>query len=106
MQLRLQILNKDIPVEGNYIATVYSVEPAGATSSEVVITVSTNSSASPATLTSQLTEPLEQLLTEVPDINQQLSFAIRASERHGMLYNSPLLALCYIKALWTCYNVV
>ena len=78
-------MNQDIPVEGNYTATVYSVEPAGANSSEVVITVSTNSTASPTTLTSQLTEPLEQLLTEVPDINQQLSFAITSSKRHGML---------------------
>ena len=53
-------------------------------SSVIVITVATNSSQLPATLTRQLIGPLEQMLEEVTDINEQISFAIVASERHGM----------------------
>ena len=84
MQLRLQVLNQPLPVEGNLTATVYSVEPARDNSSQIVITVSTNTTTSPASLTNQLTQPLEQTLAEVMDINQQISFAVLATERRGM----------------------
>ena len=77
-------MDQPLPVEGNLTATVYSVETARDNSMEIVITVSTNSTASPATLTSQLTQPLEQALTEVTDINEQISFAVLATERRGM----------------------
>ena len=73
-----------LSVEGSYTATVYSVEPAVDDSGEIVITVSTDSSESAATLTDQLTRPLEQLLEEVTDIDRQISFAIVTTERHGM----------------------
>ena len=76
-------MNQALAVEGNYTATVYSVEPAGDNSSDIVITVATDSSESPATLTDQLTGPLEQMLEEVTDINQQISFVITATLRHG-----------------------
>ena len=78
-------MNNPLPVNGNLTATVYSVESAMDNSSEIIITVSTNSSASPATLTNQLTQPLQQTLEEVTDINEEISFAILATERHGML---------------------
>ena len=71
-------------MEGNFTATVYSVEPAGNTSNEIVITVATDLYESPATLTDLLTRPLEQMLEEVVDINEQISFAIVSTERHGM----------------------
>ena len=71
-------------MEGNFTATVYSVEPAGNTSNEIVITVATDLYESPATLTDLLTIPLEQMLEEVVDINEQISFAIVSTERHGM----------------------
>ena len=54
-------------------------------SSAIVITVATNSRESPATLTQQLINPLQQMLEEVADINEQISFTIVASERYGML---------------------
>ena len=76
-------MNQALAVEGNYTATVYSVEPAGDNSSDIVITVATDSSESPATLTDQLTGPLEQMLEEVTDINEQISFVITATMRHG-----------------------
>ena len=76
-------MNQALAVEGNYTATVYSVEPAGDNSSDIVITVATDSSESPATLTDQLTGPLEQMLEEVTDINKQISFVITATMRHG-----------------------
>ena len=78
------MVNQPLPVAGNLTATVYSVESARDNSSDIVITVSTDSTASPATLTSQLTQPLEQMLAEVTDINEQISFAIVATERRGM----------------------
>ena len=71
-------------MEGNFTATVYSVEPAGNTSNDIVITVATDLYESPATLTDLLTRPLEQMLEEVVDINEQISFAIVSTERHGM----------------------
>ena len=77
-------MNQPLPVEGNFTATVYSVEPAGNTSNEIVITVATDLYESPATLTDLLTIPLEQMLEEVVDINEQISFAIVSTERHGM----------------------
>ena len=76
-------MNQALAVEGNYTATVYSVEPAGDTSSDIVITVATDSSESPATLTDQLTGPLEKMLEEVADINGQVAFSIATTERHG-----------------------
>ena len=83
MQLRLQTVNQPLPVEGNLTATVYSVESARDNTGDVIITVSTNSSASPATLTNQLTQPLQQTLEEVTDINEEISFAIVDTERFG-----------------------
>ena len=77
------MVDQSLPVEGNLTATVYSVEPARDNSSELVITVSINSTASPATLTNQVAQPLEQALAEVTDINQEISFAIVATERRG-----------------------
>ena len=77
-------MNQPLPVEGNFTATVYSVEAIGNTSNEIVITVATNLSEPPATLTNLLTKPLEQMLEEVVDINDQISFAIVSTERHGM----------------------
>ena len=77
-------MNQPLPVEGIFTATVYSVEPAGNTSNEIVITVATDLYEPPATLTDLLTRPLEQMLEEVADINEQISFAILSSERHGM----------------------
>ena len=77
-------MNQPLPVAGNLTATVYSVESARDNSSDIVITVSTDSTAPPANLTSQLTQPLEQTLAEVTDINEQVSFAIVATQRRGM----------------------
>ena len=71
-------------MEENFTATVYSVEPAGNTSNVIVITVATDLYEPPAILTDLLTRPLEQMLEEVADINEQISFAILSSERHGM----------------------
>ena len=76
-------MDQRLPVEGNLTATVYSVEYLGDNSSVIVITVATNSSEPPANLTRQLTHPLEQTLEEVGDKNEQLSFVIVTSERHG-----------------------
>ena len=81
-------MNQPLAVEGNYTATVYSVESAGDNSSEIVITVATDSSESPAILTDQLTRPLEQTLEEVTEINEQIAFAIVATERHGKYFAS------------------
>ena len=81
-------MNQPLAVEGNYTATVYSVESAGDNSSDIVITVATDSSESPATLTDQLTRPLEQRLEEVTEINEQIAFAIVATERHGKYFPS------------------
>ena len=80
------MVNQPLPVAGNLTATVYSVDSARDNSSDIVITVSTDSTAPPATLTSQLTQPLEQMLAEVTDINELISFAIVATERRGMSY--------------------
>ena len=76
-------MNQALAVEGNYTATVYSVEPAGDNSSDIVITVATDSSESPANLTYQLTGSLEKMLEEVADINEQVAFSIATTERHG-----------------------
>ena len=92
------MVDQSLPVEGNLTATVYSVEPARDNSSELVITVLTNSTASPATLTNQVTQPLEQALAEVTDINQEISFAIVATERRGTytcIYTNDML-YCYL----------
>ena len=77
-------MNQPLPVEGNLTATVYSVESAADNSSEIVITISTDSTEPPAALTNQLTQPLQQTLEEVTDINEQISFAIVDTERYGM----------------------
>ena len=96
-QLRLQTVNQPLAVEGNYTATVYSVEPAGDNSSDIVITVATDSPDSPADLTDQLTRPLEQTLEEATDINAQISFAIEATQRHGKSFPSwDMLAAVYM----------
>ena len=76
-------MNQPLSVEENYTATVYSVESAGDNSNDIVITVATDSSDAPADLTDQLIQPLEQTLEEVTDINEQVAFAVEATERHG-----------------------
>ena len=76
-------MNQPLPVEGNLTATVYSVESAMDNSNEIVITISTDSTESPVTLTNQLTQPLQQTLEEVTDINEEISFAIVDTERFG-----------------------
>ena len=81
-------MNQPLAVEGDYTATVYSVEPAGDNTTDIVITVATNSSESPANLTDQLTQPLEQTLEEVTDINEQISFSINTTDRYGMHFSS------------------
>ena len=86
--MRLQTVNQPLPVEGNYTATVYSVEPAKNDSDGIVITVATNSSESPVILAEQLSQPLEQTLEEVTDINEQISFTVETTERHGMYLTS------------------
>ena len=87
-QLRLQTVNQPLAVEGDYTATVYSVEPAGDNTTDIVITMATNSSDTPTNLTDQLTRPLEQILEEVTDINQQISFTVETTERYGMHLSS------------------
>ena len=77
-------MNNPLPVDENLTATVYSVESARDNPEAIIITVSTNSSASPATLTNQLTQPLRQTLEEATDINPQVAFAIEATQRQGM----------------------
>ena len=77
-------MNQPLAVEGDYTATVYSVESAGENTTDIVITVATNSSETPANLTDQLTRPLEQTLEEVTDINEQISFSISTTDRYGM----------------------
>ena len=77
-------MNQPLAVEGDYTATVYSVEPAGDNTTDIVITVATNSSEPPMILADQLTRPLEQTLEEVTDINEQISFTIETTERYGM----------------------
>ena len=77
-------MNQPLAVEGDYTATVYSVEPAGDNTTDIVITVATNSSEPPMILADQLTRPLEQILEEVTDINEQISFTIETTERYGM----------------------
>ena len=69
-------------MEGNYEATVYSVET-GASSDGIVITMATNSSKSPAFLAEQLIPPLERTMKEVSDINEQISFTVQTTERYG-----------------------
>ena len=77
-------MNQPLAVEGDYTATVYSVEPAGDNTTDIVITVATNSSESPMILADQLIQPLEQTLEEVTDINEQISFTVETTERYGM----------------------
>ena len=90
-------MNQPLPVQGNLTATVYSVEPVADNSSAIVITVATDSRESPAALSHQLTSPLQQVLEEVADINEQISFTVVASERYGML-------ACQIHALYITYR--
>ena len=85
-------MNQPLTVEGNYTATVYSVEPAGDNSSDIVITVATDSSDAPATLTEQLIQPFEQMLEEVSDINEQVTFTILSTKRHGKYL--PYYSMC------------
>ena len=81
-------MNQPLAVEGDYTATVYSVEPAGDNTTDIVITVATNSSESAANLTEKLIRPLEQTLEEVTDINQQISFTVETTDRYGMHLSS------------------
>ena len=81
-------MNQPLAVEGEYVATVYSVEPAGDNATDIVITMATNSSDTPTNLTDQLTRPLEQILEEVTDINEQISFTVETTERYGMHLSS------------------
>ena len=81
-------MNQPLAVEGEYTATVYSVEPAGDNTTDIVITVATNSSEPPMILADQLTRPLEQTLEEVTDINKQISFTVETTERYGMHLSS------------------
>ena len=81
-------MNQPLAVEGDYTATVYSVEPAGDNTTDIVITVATNSTDNPANLTEQLTQPLEQTLEEVTDINEQISFTVETTDRYGMHLSS------------------
>ena len=75
-------MGQPLPVEGNYKTTVYSVET-GASSDDIVITMATNSSESPAFLAEQLIPPLERTTKEVSDINEQISFTVQTTERLG-----------------------
>ena len=98
-------MNQPLAVEGDYVATVYSVEPAGDNTTDIVITLATNSSESPANLTEQLTQPLEQTLEEVTDINEQISFAIVATERYGRCICelgrfTQVAAYCSVSSEW------
>ena len=100
-------MNNPLPVDGNLTATVYSVESTRDNSEEFIITISTNSSASPATFTNQLTQPLQQTMEEVTDINPQVAFAIVGTERQGMadMHNTSdthcCHILCYVMNLFT-----
>ena len=81
-------MNQPLAVEGDCTATVYSVEPAGDNTTDIVITVATNSSEHPMILADQLTRPLEQALEEVTDINEQISFTVETIERYGMHWSN------------------
>ena len=72
-------------MEGNITATVYSLVSSGDNSTEIVVTVETNSREPPDTLTDFLTQPLEQRLQEFTTIDQQFMFRIIGTKRHGML---------------------
>ena len=71
-------------MEGDITATVYSLVLSENNSSEIVVTVETNSKESPDTLTNLLTQPLEQRLQEFSNIDEQFMFRIVTTERHGM----------------------
>ena len=71
-------------MEGNITATVYSLVLSENNSSEIVVTVETNSKESPDTLTNLLIWPLEQRLQEFSNIDEQFMFRIKMTERHGM----------------------
>ena len=71
-------------MEGNITATVYSLVLSENNSSVIVVTIETNSKESPDTLTDLLTQPLEQRLQEFSSIDQQFTFRIIMTERHGM----------------------
>ena len=73
-------------MEGNITATVYSLVSSGDNSTEIVVTVETNSREPPDTLTDLLTQPLEQRLQEFTTIDQQFMFRIIGTKRHGMLH--------------------
>lgn len=71
-------------MEGNITATVYSLVSAGGNSSEIVVTVVTNSKESPDFLTDLLRDPLDQRLQEFANIDQHITFRIIETERFGM----------------------
>ena len=58
-------MNQPVPVKGDVTTTIYPEESDGDISSDILITMSTNSNAISATIIHQLTEPLEQTLTEI-----------------------------------------
>ena len=86
VQLRLYAVNdQPLLMEGNITATVYSLESVGDNSSEIVVTVVTNSKESPDFLTQLLAEPLGQRLQEFSNIDPSVTFRIIETERFGML---------------------
>ena len=58
-------MNQPVPEEGDVTTTVYTVESDGDISSDILITMSTNSSTFPAAIIHQLTQPLTQTLTDI-----------------------------------------
>ena len=83
-------------MEGNITATVYSLVSSGDNSSEIVVTVETNSTEPPDTLTDLLTHPLEHRLQEFTTIDQQFMFHIIGTKRHGVLHLDIGIGICSI----------
>ena len=77
------MVSQPLDVEGNYTATVYAVDAAVDNSNDIVITVATDSPEPPSTFTDELIQPLQQMLEEVSDINEHISFMIVSIVRHG-----------------------
>ena len=75
-----------------------SVEPAGDSITDIIITVATNSSDPPMILADQLTRPLEQTLEEVTDINEQISFTITTSQRYDVYIRIYCMYVCVHEA--------
>ena len=86
-------------MEGNITATVYSLVLSEDNSSEIVVTVETNSKESPDTLTNLLTRPLEQRLQEFSNIDEQFMFRIVTTERHGMFHDVGIVRIWPVHAV-------